>query len=108
MVNISYNFPQNNRIDLCCCGEEDTMEHVYNCTTMNNKESNIPYNRIYNGNIGEQVEIFRRFQRNMKKENKEKFRTKKQQQTSMRSRNVIHCTIILYSNGFNNKKNCLC
>ena len=76
MVNISYNFPQNNRIDLCCCGEEETMEHIYNCTTMNNKESNIPYNRIYNGNIGEQVEIFRRFQSNMKKIEQRKIQNK--------------------------------
>ena len=43
---------------------------------MNNKQSNIPYNRIYNGNIGEQVEIFRRFQTNMKKREQRKIQNK--------------------------------
>ena len=51
MVNISYNFPQNNRIAICCCGEEETMEHIYNCKTLNSEETNIPYRRVFNGNI---------------------------------------------------------
>ena len=66
MVKIDYNFPQNNSIAMCCCGEEETMEHIYNCKTLNSEETNIPYNKVFNGNIGEQVEIFRRFQTNMK------------------------------------------
>ena len=66
MVNISYNFPQNNTIDLCYCGELETMEHIYNCKLLNKEDSIISYNKIFNGNIGEQVTILRRFETNMK------------------------------------------
>ena len=66
MVKISYNYPQNNKIDLCHCGQEETMEHIYDCKLLNNEEPIIAYNQIFKGNIGEQVTILRRFENNMK------------------------------------------
>ena len=66
MINISYNFPQNKKIDICPCGQEETMEHIYYCKQLNIKEEILSYEKIFNGNIGEQVVIFRRFTENMK------------------------------------------
>ena len=66
MVKISCNYPQNNKIDLCYCGQEETMEHIYNCKILNEEEPIISYNQIFKGNIGEQVTILRRFENNMK------------------------------------------
>ena len=66
MVKISYNYPQNNKIDLCYCGQEETMEHIYNCKILNEEEPIISYNQIFKGNIGEQVTILQRFENNMK------------------------------------------
>ena len=66
MVNISYNFPQNKTVDLCYCGELETMEHIYHCKLLNKEDPIISYNQIFNGNIGEQVTILRRFETNMK------------------------------------------
>ena len=37
---------------------------------LNKEEEKIPYNKIFTGNIGEQVSVFRRFQKKM--ENREK------------------------------------
>ena len=67
MTNISYNFPQNKKIDICPCGQEETMVHIYYCKQLNIKEEILSYEKIFNGNIGEQVVIFRRFTENMKK-----------------------------------------
>ena len=66
MINISYNFPQNKKIDICPCGQEETMEHIYYCKQLNIKEEILSYEKIFNGNIGEQVVIFRRFTENIK------------------------------------------
>ena len=66
MVPISYNFHQNNKIDICPCGQEETMEHIYICKILNNEEQIEPYQKIFTGNIGEQITVFKRFQINMK------------------------------------------
>ena len=87
MVKISYNFPQNNRIDLCNCGEEETMEHIYICKILNNEEPNIPYNKVFIGNIGEQVSILRRFLTNMKQREQMKIRNKENE--TMNNHHVI-------------------
>ena len=77
MVKISYNFPQNNKIDICFCGNEETMNHIYSCKILNKEEETIPYNKIFTGNIGEQVSVFKRFQNNM--DNREKLLMKKKE-----------------------------
>ena len=66
MVQISYNFRQNDEIDVCQCGQKETMEHIYICKLLNNEEPIEPYQKIFTGNIGEQVTVFKRFQMNMK------------------------------------------
>ena len=66
MINISYNFPQNKKINNCLCGQEETMEHIYTCRKLNTKKEILSYENIFNGNIGEQTSIFRRFKENMK------------------------------------------
>ena len=76
MVNISYNFPQNKTVDLCYCGELETMEHIYHCKLLNKEDPIISYNQIFNGNIGEQVTILRRFETNMKKREQMKIQRK--------------------------------
>ena len=73
MVQISQNFPQTNKIDICLCGEIETMNHIYSCKSLNTEEEIIPYSKIYSGNIGEQITIFKMFQKNMR--NREKMKT---------------------------------
>ena len=49
------------KIDLCHCGQEETMEHIYDCKLLNKKEPIIAYKQTFKGNIGEQVTILQRF-----------------------------------------------
>ena len=81
VVNINHNFPQNNRIELCFCGELETMEHIYYCKILNKEDPVIFYKQILNGNIGEQVMILRRFETNMKEREQLKIQNKESKTT---------------------------
>ena len=44
MIQISYNFPNNKKIETCLCGQEENMEHIYLCKILNKeKEQLISY-----------------------------------------------------------------
>ena len=48
------------------------MEHIYYCDT----EVEVPYEKLYNGNIDEQISVYKNFEENLKKkENKRKANT---------------------------------
>ena len=43
------------------------MEHIYNCEVLKEGENEVlKYEKIYNGTLKEQIEVFRQFERNMK------------------------------------------
>ena len=67
MVDISDNFSSSEIETFCYCGEREMMSHIYYCKLLceNNSEL-ISYQKIYNGNITEQIEIFHRFEANFK------------------------------------------
>ena len=67
MVYIPQNFGEKEN---CVCGIEETMSHIYYCEYMNIEEiQQKEYERIFNGNISEQISIFRRFEHNLKTRN---------------------------------------
>ena len=41
------------------------MEHIYLCQTLNQETRILPYEKIYNGNINEQITIFEIFERSL-------------------------------------------
>ena len=44
------------------------MKHIYECEILNeNEKPNIPYEKIFNGNIKQQIEVYRKFKQNMEK-----------------------------------------
>ena len=45
------------------------MNHIYECRIYNNENSEVQYEKIYNGNLNEQKIVFNKFQENMKKKN---------------------------------------
>ena len=66
------------------------MEHVYNCELLNEgRQPNIEYERIFTGNISEQIEVFRIFEQNM--ERRETMIENKIEQQPPCDPNVIHC-----------------
>jgi hypothetical protein len=51
---------------ICWCGEIEDMNHIYNCELYrNNKKESISYNKIYNGKLEEQLEVFSIFKQNL-------------------------------------------
>ena len=68
MVNIPANFPKPNIVKKCICGEKEDMKHIHNCEILNDGEqSNLEYEKIFEGNISEQIQVFRKFERNLKR-----------------------------------------
>ena len=66
MVDISDNYGKHGH---CICNEKEDMSHIYSCLYLNEDHQILPYKKIYNGKLSEQVEIFSRFEKNMKKRN---------------------------------------
>ena len=67
MTKIPANF--GNKEAKCLCGDIETMLHIYNCESLNQNKTQIPYNEIFNGNLESQIEIFRRMETNLEKRN---------------------------------------
>ena len=66
MVKINNNnFGENEKCVMCDSIED--MNHIYNCEYLNEEETKTEYERIF-----EQIRVFRKFEKNMKKRNEEK------------------------------------
>ena len=51
------------------------MSHIYSCEYLNIEEIQLEYEKLFNGNISEQISIFRRFENNLKARNKIRLET---------------------------------
>ena len=58
----------------CECGQKEDMKHIYKCEIYNEEQVNLPYKKIYNGSINEQIAVFREFEQNLQK--RQQLRTK--------------------------------
>ena len=65
MTDISSNSSSNKEIEKCWCRKNMNMEHIYVCTLLNNQTIKMPYNKLFNGNIDEQIKVYKRFKNNM-------------------------------------------
>ena len=70
MIDIGNNFGRNERCIMC--GKNEDMSHIYQCEYLNEQQLKIEYEKIFNGNLIEQTKVFRIFEQNMKRRNKEK------------------------------------
>ena len=66
MVDIPSNFPKGSEKEKCFCGEIGEMEHLYECEMLGNN-SEISYDKIYSNNVKDQIEVFRRMEKNLEK-----------------------------------------
>ena len=114
MIDISDNFSSSEVQTFCYCGEQETMSHLYYCKLLNDDSSElISYQKIYDGNISEQMKIFHRFEVNLKirenihiKENIDKHPKKKDNERRNKKRKIPPCDPLVdplhckkYSNG---------
>ena len=72
MIDITSNFSSNKEIEKCWCGKNQNMKHIYMCTILNNETTEMPYKKLFNGNINEQIEVYKRFTNNMSEREKRK------------------------------------
>ena len=75
MTKIPYNI--GNKEEKCVCGNLETISHIYSCKFLNKKEFKIQYNEFYNGNLEQQIEIFRRLEKSLEIRNEIKARKDK-------------------------------
>ena len=52
--------------------EKENISHIYECKSLNEQQAKLPYNKIYNGNLNNQLEIFRRLEKSLKERDKVK------------------------------------
>jgi hypothetical protein len=68
MVNISSNFSSSKLVTNCICGEQESMQHIYNtCKMLTIDENSLPYEKIYFGEVNEQIEILQKLEENLKR-----------------------------------------
>ena len=62
MINIESNFKNRKQTPKCFCQREENMEHIWNCQLIEVKgENNGNFEKLYNGNLREQIETFEQF-----------------------------------------------
>ena len=54
------------------CEENEDMTHIYDCKYLNKKTKEISFDKIFKGNLFQQIKIFRIFQENLRRRNEEK------------------------------------
>ena len=70
MTKIENNFQKGGKKIKCFCGEDEEMEHIYNCNLLNeNNTIEIRYEEIYENNIFKQIQIMKKFEINLEKRN---------------------------------------
>ena len=69
MVNIPSNFPKGKTEYTCICVEKENMKHIYNCELLSEKkEQGLDYEKIFNGNGKQQIQVYKTFQQTLRKE----------------------------------------
>jgi hypothetical protein len=71
MIKIPANFSSENVNHESCCGENETMKHVYTCTKLNIEEPATKYEHVYSNNLQKLSEVYNRFEHKMTKRENE-------------------------------------
>ena len=71
MINIPANFTSKNETK-CGCGKLEDMEHIFECEQLNSKTPEISFRKIFEGNLKQQIEVYKQFAHNMKNREKKK------------------------------------
>ena len=68
MIDIPANFSSKNE-QQCHCGVLEDMVHIYNCGVYNLKKPKILFEKIFTGNLNEQILVHNKFTENMRTRN---------------------------------------
>jgi hypothetical protein len=66
MIEIYENFPGKQLKKECICSKIESMSHIYYCKTLNEgKNPILKFEEIYEGNIKDQIEVFKHYEENL-------------------------------------------
>ena len=51
----------------CLCGEKESQKNILECKLLNDVDPSVEYEKVFNGNLREQIEVMRIIDENMKK-----------------------------------------
>ena len=68
MINIPANFSSKCEMK-CKCGQIEDMAHIYECGLYNMKTPEIPFEKIFEGNLKQQIEVYNKFAQNLETRN---------------------------------------
>ena len=52
------------------CGTWEDIKHIYECEKYGGKKNQIPFEKIFNGNLNEQIVVYNEFKQSMENRNK--------------------------------------
>ena len=105
MLDIPSNFSSNKNKEFnCFCGNFKDMKHIYECQLLNIEEPTENYEKIFTGNIEEQIIVFQRFENNFEKHEQYKNNTESEKQEGILDhvildRDPLLSVLLDYSNG---------
>ena len=71
MIDIPANFSKTNKEAKCVCGKLENMKHIYECDLINNGNGQKQtFEKLFEGNIDEQVQVFEKFKQNLERRKK--------------------------------------
>ena len=91
MIDVGNNFGKNEQCVIC--KQKEDMNHIYNYQYQNKQSNEIPFEKIYTGNLIEQIKVFKRFEENLKIRNEYK------EQSRQKFPSDPFCDPLLYRNG---------
>ena len=68
MINIPTNISSKSEVK-CECGLKEDMSHIYECDLYNMVNPEIPFEKIFTGNLKEQIVVYNKFVQNMNTRN---------------------------------------
>ena len=75
------------KVEKCACGQKENLSHIDSCTQLNKEEIFLLYEKIFNGDMSEQIEVFRRFENNFERRNQIKSESETQSEQTRISDN---------------------
>ena len=84
MIKISANFSSKQKPENCPCGMDENMEHIYICKLFNKEKLEVEYKQLFNGNLTQQITVFKRFIKS--------FEEREKQETEMNKTEIPHAT----------------
>ena len=67
MIDIPNNFSRRDEQNRCICGETEEMIHIFNCEMLKQGETELTYQKIFTGNMSQQIQVYKIFKQNLEK-----------------------------------------